>query len=165
MAAPHANHDAFMRRAIELSAQGGIKEMTGGCFGAIVVETATGEIVGEGYNKVIKESDPTWHGEMEALRAACKKKGAPHLPGCVVYTSAQPCPMCYTACMWARVDHVYYAATYEDVLQYGKFEDSDFLGQLRLPEDQRDIKCSVLMREEAVEVWRQYAALPNTVHY
>lgn len=60
MAAPHANHDAFMRRAIELSAQGGIKEMTGGCFGAIVVETATGEIVGEGYNKVIKESDPTW---------------------------------------------------------------------------------------------------------
>jgi tRNA(Arg) A34 adenosine deaminase TadA len=57
---------------------------------------------------------------MEALRAACKKKGAPHLPGCVVYTSAQPCPMCYTACMWARVDHVYYAATYEDVLQYGK---------------------------------------------
>jgi hypothetical protein len=46
-----------------------------------------------------------------------------------------------------------------------RFEDSDFLGQLRLPEDQRDIKCSVLMREEAVEVWRQYAALPNTVHY
>jgi tRNA(Arg) A34 adenosine deaminase TadA len=102
---------------------------------------------------------------MEAIRAACAKRTSPHLPGCVVYTSAQPCPMCYTACMWARVDHVYYAATYQDVLKYGRFEDSDFLGELQKPEDQRAIKCSKMMQEEAVEVWKQYYDKPDTVHY
>ena len=57
---------------------------------------------------------------MEALRNACKRVGKPHLPGCVVYTSAEPCPMCYSACMWARVDEVYYGATYQDVKEYGR---------------------------------------------
>ena len=60
------------------------------------------------------------HGEMEAIRKACAKRGSPHLPGTVLYTSAQPCPMCSTAIMWARVDHVYYGATYEDVMENGK---------------------------------------------
>jgi tRNA(Arg) A34 adenosine deaminase TadA len=49
-----------MKRAIELSAQGGLVEMTGGCFGALVVDAASGEVVGEGYNKVVKNNDPTW---------------------------------------------------------------------------------------------------------
>ncbi len=40
-----------------------------------------------------------------------------------------------------------------------RFEDSDFLGQLRLPDDQRAIKCEIVCREEAVEVWRQYRVL------
>ncbi|KAL4421669.1 hypothetical protein ABPG77_001210 [Micractinium sp. CCAP 211/92] len=158
-------HVAYMRRAIELSEKAGLVERTGGCFGAVVVDTATGEIVGEGSNHVVANNDPTWHGEMEAIREACRKRGSPHLPGCIVYTSAQPCPMCYTACMWAHVEHVYYGATYEDVLQYGKFEDRDFLGELHKPEGERKIKCEPLLREEAVQVWKQYAQRPDNVHY
>ncbi|EFN53571.1 hypothetical protein CHLNCDRAFT_13956, partial [Chlorella variabilis] len=128
----------------------------GGCFGAVIVDKETGEVVGEGYNKVILHNDPTWHGEMEAIRKACAKRGSPHLPGTVLYTSAQPCPMCSTAIMWARVDHVYYGATYEDVMENGNFEDADFLGELRKPDDQRAIKCEIVCREEAVGVWRKY---------
>ena len=54
------DHDRYMRRAIELSHKGGIVEKTGGCFGAVVVDAATGEIIGEGYNHVVACSDPTW---------------------------------------------------------------------------------------------------------
>ncbi|KAL4421244.1 hypothetical protein ABPG75_010535 [Micractinium tetrahymenae] len=158
-------HASYMRRAIELSERAGLVERTGGCFGAVVVDSSTGEIIGEGSNHVVANNDPTWHGEMEAIREACRKRGSPHLPGCVVYTSAQPCPMCYTACMWAHIDHVYYGATYEDVMHYGKFEDSDFLGELRKPEGERKIKCEPLLRDEAVEVWKQYAQRPDNVHY
>ena len=63
---------------------------------------------------------PCRHGEVHAIRVGCKKVGSPHLSGCVIYTSAQPCPMCHTACLWARLEKIYYGATYEDVKEYGK---------------------------------------------
>ena len=63
------------------------------------------------------------HGEVDAIRRACKAVGSPHLRGCVIYTSAQPCPMCHTACLWARLEAIYYGAKYEDVKKYGRFED------------------------------------------
>ncbi|GAB4813024.1 hypothetical protein N2152v2_000070 [Parachlorella kessleri] len=152
------SHETYMRRAIELSEKAGVIEKTGGCFGAVVVDKATGEVLGEGYNHVIANCDPTWHGEMEALRNACKRVGKPHLPGCVVYTSAEPCPMCYTACMWARVDEIYYGATYQDVKE---FEDADFLGELCKANDDRQVKCHQICQAEAVTVWQTYAKLPE----
>eukprot|EP00887_Chlorella_sp_A99_P005094 scaffold25.g5094.t1 len=161
------DHPTFMRRAIELSKKGGITEKTGGCFGACVVDAVTGKIVGEGYNHVVACSDPTWHGEMQAIREACSKRGHYHLHNCVVYTSAEPCPMCYCACMWARVSRVYYAATYSDVKHYGKFEDEDFMGELGRPPTSRVIPCLELLRAEAVEVWKTFAAMPDSerCHY
>lgn len=67
--------------------------------------------------------DPTWHGEVGAIRAAAKSLGNPHLRGCVLYTSSEPCPMCMGACYWARIDKVYYATTTADVKEHGHFED------------------------------------------
>jgi tRNA(Arg) A34 adenosine deaminase TadA len=69
------------------------------------------------------------------------------------------------SCLWARLDKVYYAATYEDVKIYGGFEDEDFMAELKKPEDQRTVPCFELLREEAVEVWKKYKELPDTVHY
>jgi len=70
--------------------------------------------------------DPTWHGEVGAIRNAAKNLGNPHLKGCVLYTSSEPCPMCMGACYWARIDRVFYATTTTDVKHYGRFEDEDF---------------------------------------
>ncbi len=70
--------------------------------------------------------DPTWHGEVGAIRSAAKALGNPHLRGCVLYTSSEPCPMCMGACYWARIDRVYYATTTSDVKEHGHFEDEDF---------------------------------------
>lgn len=136
-----------------------------GCFGAVVVDTATKEIVGEGYNHVLAHNDPTWHGEMEAIREAGPKLGRPHLTGCVIYTSGEPCPMCMTACMWARLEKVYYAATYSDVKVYGGFEDSDFMAELQKSHEERTPPCEELLRAESVEVWKKYKDMPDKVHY
>jgi guanine deaminase len=57
---------------------------------------------------------------MEAIRNACKRVGKPRLTGCAIYTSAEPCPMCYSACLWADLEEVYYAADYQDVKKYGR---------------------------------------------
>jgi tRNA(Arg) A34 adenosine deaminase TadA len=152
-------HAQFMKRAIELSRASGVVEKTGGCFGAVIVDASTGEVVEEGRNRVLSENDPTWHGEVEAIRRACKKVGSPHLNGCVIYTSAQPCPMCHCACLWARLEKIYFGATYEDVMEYGKFEDADFMGELTKPAAEQGTPCVPLLRDEAVEVWKEYGQL------
>jgi len=60
MSEKQQQHETFMKRAIELSEKGGIIEKTGGCFGAIVVDSETEEVLGEGYNHVVANNDPTW---------------------------------------------------------------------------------------------------------
>lgn len=114
---------------------------------------------------MIANNDPTAHGEVEAIRVACKKLGSPHLSGCTLYTSAEPCTMCYSACMWAHVKAVYFGATYEDVKEYGDFDDSDFSEQLKLPYEKRNIPCEEFMRSEALEVWKEFKEMPDRAHY
>ena len=158
-----SDHEKFMRRAIELSRKAGIDEMTGGCFGAVIVKD--GKIVGEGYNEVIKTNDPTRHGEMVAIAKASANLKTPHLEGCILYTSAEPCPMCTGAIYWSHIKKVYYAAKYEDVKKYGNFEDDDFMAELLKDPEERKIPLINISREEAVEVWEIYEKLPNKKHY
>lgn len=153
----------FMERAIELSKRASLIEKSGGVFGAVVVKD--GEIIAEGYNQVIRHNDPTWHAEMQAIREACKKLGTPHLEGCVLYTSAECCPMCLATAYWAHIDHIFYGATTQDSLKYGDFQDVDILDELRKDPKERRIKFSEFMRPEAVEIWKQFAAMPEHVHY
>src|SRR3546814_10788589 len=77
----------------------------GGPFGAVVVKD--GEIVGEGWNRVTSQNDPTAHAEVVAIREACGRLKRFDLRGAVLYTSCEPCPMCLAATYWARVDRLY----------------------------------------------------------
>lgn len=156
-------NEQFMRRAIELSELAGIKEKTGGVFGAVIVKD--NKIIAEGYNQVIKQCDPTWHGEIQAIRTACKQLRTPHLEGCILYTSAEPCPMCYAASCWAHIAHIFYGATVEDAAKYGNFDDNDFYRQLSLPASERAIKLSSFMRDDAVNIWKEFAKLPDHAVY
>lgn len=157
------NHSEFMSKAIALSRTAAIEKKTGGVFGAVVVKD--GKMIGEGYNQVIKNNDPTWHAEMEAIRQACKNLGSPHLEGCILYTSAECCPMCLAAAYWAHIDKIYYAATTADALKYGDFADIDILDEIRKEPAKRRIPFIEVMRQEAVEVWKEFADMPNRVHY
>jgi guanine deaminase len=67
--------------------------------------------------------------------------------------------------MWAHLDEVFYAATYEDVKKYGEFTDSDYMAELMKPESDRVVPAYRLMRQEAVEVWKKFAEMPDKCHY
>jgi tRNA(Arg) A34 adenosine deaminase TadA len=156
-------NEEFMRRAIELSEIASLKKKTGGVFGAVIVKD--NKIIGEGYNQVMAHNDPTWHAEMQAIREACKHEKKVHLTGCVLYTSAQCCPMCLTAAYWAHLEHVFYGARVEDALKYGDFKDVDFYVEVcKKPED-RLIKSTEMMRNEAVEIWKKFAEMPDRARY
>ncbi len=161
---PHdPRHEKFMRRAIELSAKTSLIDNAGGAFGTVIVRD--GEIIAEGANRVVAERDPTWHGEMEAIREACKKLGTFKLKGCTMYTSAEPCPMCAAASYWAGIERIYYGATVADALEYGGFDDAMISQQLRHPTQDRTIPASQIQRPEAVEIWKKYQAKTDKVPY
>lgn len=112
----------FMKIAIE-EARDGIKNQHGGPFGAAIIKD--GEIIASGHNHVLVNHDPTCHGEVDAIRKACKKLGTHDLSGCELYTTGEPCPMCLAACLWANISKVYYGCTITDNELIG-FRDKKF---------------------------------------
>jgi len=118
----------FLQRAIALAA-GNARTSAGGPFGAVVVKD--GVVIGEGVNQVTAHHDPTAHAEVLAIREACRKLGVFQLPGCELYTSCEPCPMCLGAIYWARVDRVYFAATQQQAAEAG-FDDAFIYQQIPL---------------------------------
>ena len=128
---PTAEDEHFMRAAIRLGEKASLVDGTGGPLGCVIVRD--GKIIAEGSNHVVSENDPTWHGEMEAIRAAAKKLGTFDLSGSTLYTTGEPCPMCEGAISWARIDRVVYASTLGDALRYGQFDDQPFYEDLAKP--------------------------------
>jgi guanine deaminase len=102
--------EKFMRRAIELSAQA-LDTPGARPYGAVVVKD--GAIVGEGLNQSAKNFDPTSHGEVEAVRDACRKLKTTDLTGCELYTSCEPCSVCVATMIMAGVSQMYYGASLE----------------------------------------------------
>ena len=109
----------FMKLALQ-EAKEGIENNEGGPFGAVIVKN--GKIIGKGHNRVVLKNDPTAHAEIEAIRDACKNINSFSLEGCEIYTTCEPCPMCFSAIHWARLDKVYYGATKEIAAKIG-FDD------------------------------------------
>ena len=103
-------NNEFMKKAIELSVENVKKN--GGPFSTIIVKNE--KIIAEGSNKVTLTNDPTAHGEIVAIREACKKLNNFNLSGSELYSTCEPCPMCLSAIYWARIDKIYYANTRED---------------------------------------------------
>ena len=115
-------HDKYMKEAIK-EAYEGIKQKHGGPFGAVVVKD--GKVIGKGHNRVLKDNDPTCHGEIVAIRDACKNIGSFDLSDCILYTTAEPCPMCKGAILWANISKVFYGCNIEDTDKIG-FRDQKF---------------------------------------
>jgi guanine deaminase len=126
----------FLRLAVELSRsyRDGPRRWP---FGAVLV--ADGEIVGQGFNQVEELHDPAAHAEIMALRAGGRALKRHVFKGSVLYTSAEPCPMCLAACYWASVPRVVFAATSHDLAERG-FTDLAIYHELRLPPGCRSIR-------------------------
>lgn len=156
-------HEKFMKRAIELSRMAGLEKKTGGVFGAVIVKN--NEIIGEGYNRVMKDHDATCHAEVDAIRQAGKNMGNAILEGCVLYTSAFCCPMCLCAAYWAHIKEIYYASTVDDAKKYGDFADVDYYEEMKKTVKERKIKCTEFMRDEAIVVWKEFNKMPDRARY
>ena len=102
--------EKFMRRAIELSAQA-LQQDGARPYGAVVV--MDGRIVGEGLNLAAKNFDPTSHGEVEAVRDACRNLKTTDLSGADLYTSCEPCSVCVATMLMAGIGRMYYGASLE----------------------------------------------------
>ena len=142
--------ETFMRRALALSARA-LDTPGTEPFGAVVVKQ--GEIVGEGFNHSVAHRDPTSHGEVEAIRDACRRLETLDLAGCELYTSCEPCAMCVAAMHIAGISKLYYAASlaqsgdaFEGVsmaerhpidVEALRIESGASLAQRRLPAEQR----------------------------
>ncbi len=158
-----AEDEKFMRMAIALGEKAAMVEGTGGPFGCVIVKD--GAVIAEGSNHVVAENDPTWHGEMAAIRAAAKHLGTFNLAGCTLYTSGEPCPMCAGAIFWARIDRIVYAATIADALEFGGFDDQPIYDDLTMPIGERIIPAAQCLHGEMLELWRRYQAKPDKTHY
>jgi guanine deaminase len=161
---PKEKHEAFMRRAIANSRKAGVEYKTGGAFGAVIVNK-DGVVIADGVNHVVAQNDPTWHAEMHAIRQACALLKKPKLDGCILYTSAEPCPMCIATVYWAGLDGVFYGAVVADSKKYGNFDDDYIYAELAKPESGRAISVQCFMRPEAVEVWKEYQARKDKTDY
>lgn len=93
----------------------------GGPFGAVVFKD--GEVVGVGFNNVLKDKNPVHHAEIQAIGDACETLDTFDLTGCELYATGYPCPMCMSAIIWANIKKVYYSADYKDAKKIGFRDD------------------------------------------
>ncbi|MFP5416985.1 MAG: nucleoside deaminase [Actinomycetes bacterium] len=155
---PHAAH---LLRAVDL-ARHGLHADDGGPFGAVVVRD--GQVVAEGWNRVVSTLDPTAHAEVVAIRAACAALGTFQLAGTVVYCSCEPCPMCLGALYWARPDAVWFAASRHDAERVG-FSDAAIYDEIALAPQARSLPFHQLDVPGAREVFDLWNADPDRVAY
>tara|TARA_Y100001970_G_scaffold287346_1_gene411778 strand:- start:90 stop:554 length:465 start_codon:yes stop_codon:yes gene_type:complete len=150
----------FMKRAIQLSIDS-VKN-GGGPFGAVIVKND--KIIAEGSNKVTSTNDPTAHGEIVAIREACKQLNNFNLNGCKIFSTAEPCPMCLSAIYWARIDEIYYANTRDDARKID-FDDSLIYSELQKNIDKRKIPMTQIMRDEALKAFELWDNKIDKVKY
>ena len=110
------NPSQWMRAALD-AARRGIEAGAGGPFGACIVRD--GAILAVAHNNVLAGHDPTAHAEVSAIRAACEQLQTHLLQGAEVYSTTEPCPMCFAALNWARIKRVYYGTGIADVQALG----------------------------------------------
>ncbi|MCI5523328.1 MAG: nucleoside deaminase [Treponema sp.] len=150
---------SFMDEALK-EAYNGINAGDGGPFGCVIVKD--GKIVGKGHNRVLLNKDPTCHGEIEAIRDACKNLGTHNLEGCELYTTAEPCPMCLGGILWSNIKNAFYGCNRKDTNEIG-FRDDKFYDYLDGKNDL--LKISEMEREKCLELFKDYTENEKSQRY
>jgi len=153
--------ERFMRRALRKGLEGVRKGQTP--FGACIVRGDV--VVALAHNSVWKTCDPTAHAEVNAIRRAARRLGSIDLSGCVIYSTCEPCPMCFSAIHWARLDAVVFGARIRDAGRLG-------FNELWVPD--RTLKrlahspvalVEDYLRDECLDLFRAWAAAPRRRSY
>ena len=107
--------EEFMRLAVAKALEGVDDGQTP--FGACIVKGD--RILALEHNVVGSTTDITAHAEVHAIRVACQNLGTIDLTGAEIYSTCEPCPMCFTACHWARLDRIIFGASISDAKRFG----------------------------------------------
>jgi tRNA(Arg) A34 adenosine deaminase TadA len=151
--------EKFMRRAIDIAAQA-LDQPGTRPYGAVVVKDR--KIVGEGLNESAKKFDPTSHGEVEAVRDACRNLKTTDLTGAELYTSCEPCSVCVATMIMAGIGRMYYGASLEQsgqVVPRPKMPPPALLvrEQVGQPADRRSmLPAEAKLADEAIAVLKQW---------
>lgn len=150
-----------MKVAID-EARKGILAGDGGPFGSVIVKD--GVIIGKGHNHVVSRNDPTCHGEIDAIRDACKNINSFDLSGADIYTTGEPCPMCLGAILWANINKIYYGCSIKENDSIG-FRDEIFYKNLSISTKKMKERIIQIDHEECKELFKEYAELNNKTSY
>lgn len=145
-------NDLFMMRAIELSEQA-YESGHGLPIGCVIVKD--GIIIGEGHNEIFVRNNPTAHAEMVAIENACKNSQELQLSDCEMYTTLEPCPMCFGAIYWAKLKTVFYANNNVDASEIG-FDDSFIFNELLKPDSEKRIPLKHVQNLKAKNVLHEW---------
>jgi len=151
----------FMKLAIK-EARKNIKTMDGGPFGACIVKN--GRILAVARNTVLK-SDATSHAEINAIRQASGKIKNFDLSGCTIYSTTEPCPMCFSAIHWAKIGMVIYGTTIADARKIGFNELGISCRDMKKEGSSRVRLSSGVLRKECMRLLRDWGVLENKVLY
>jgi guanine deaminase len=154
------NNETWMNEALELAKQS--IDTGGGPFGAVVV--FNGEVVGRGQNRVTLQNDPTAHAEVQAIRDACNRLKTFDLSGCQIFTSCEPCPMCFSAIYWAHIHAVYFAGTHADAEKAG-FDDAYIYNEIKLPIPQRSVLFEQVSAHKGFDPFAKWLSFDGKTHY
>jgi tRNA(Arg) A34 adenosine deaminase TadA len=150
------SHDA-MRRAISL-AEDMLRSGEGRPFGCVIL--LKGEIIGEGWNSMDRNHDPTAHGEVVAIRNACRDLKTLNLSGAELYTSCEPCPMCTSVILMTGISKLYYAASADDTAIFGN-DPGRLRREVGKPMGERSLASEQLLGEEGRALLLEWAQMPS----
>lgn len=151
----------FMELAIKAAREGVAEGQTP--FGACIVKDD--KVISCSGNSVWKDTDITAHAEVNAIRKACKELGTINLTGCVIYSTCEPCPMCFAACSWARISRIVFGTRIEDAAGFG-------FSEMRISNEQmRDLSHADIeiigdfMRDECLGIFEEWSKLRDKRTY
>lgn len=150
----------YLARTIELATENVAND--GGPFGALVVRG--GKVLAEGQNRVTATLDPTAHAEVVAIRAACQVLKSFSLAGATLYTSCEPCPLCLSAALWARIDRIVFAADRHDAAA-GGFDDLEFYELFARPREEWHVTIDGIRPDNAASPFDAWMSTQGRVDY
>ena len=151
----------FMKIANE-EAKIGMNKGHGGPFGAVIVKD--GKIIAKTHNMVIKNKDSTCHAEIQAIRMASKKLKRFDLSDCEIYSSCEPCPMCFAAIHWAKIKKLYYSATRNDAAKIG-FDDKFIYNILSGKTNIDNLEIEIVKSKEIKDMMKEWNNLIDHKNY
>jgi len=155
------NDEKFMQMAIDAAREGMRNGQTP--FGACLIKD--GDVIACVHNVVWNTTDVTAHAEVAAVRQACRKLDTIDLSGSVLYSTCEPCPMCFTACHWARISKIVYGARIKDAQDAG-FNELNISNKKLKELSQSPIELVAdFLRDECLTVFQEWSQMSTKRTY